>query len=70
MAIETYTEQLERVQAAIAAIEGGAQSYAIGNRSLTRADLGELYERETKLRRDVARETRGGLGVQYAHPQR
>ena len=50
MAIETYTVQLERVQAAIAAIEGGAQSYSIADRALSRANLADLYKREKYLR--------------------
>ena len=65
MAIKTYTEQLEEVQTAISAILGGAQSYAIGNRSLTRANLKELYAQEERLLKLVARETAGGLGIQY-----
>lgn len=69
MAVESYTVQLERVQAAIAAIEGGAQSYSIGSRSLTRANLSELYEREERLLGKVARETRGGgIRVRLATP--
>lgn len=49
MAIKTYTEQLESVQAAIAAIEGGAQSHSINGRAMSRADLGTLYAREERL---------------------
>ena len=49
MAIETILEQLERVQTAIKKIESGAQAYSHAGRSLTRADLPRLYEREEKL---------------------
>lgn len=56
----TYQQQLESVQAAIAAIEGGAQSYSIAGRSLSRADLSALYEREKYLIGQAARELRGG----------
>ena len=70
MAIKTYEQQLEEVQAAISAIEGGAQSYSIGGRSLARADLKTLYEREKQLRSDVAREKRGGMPVKRGVPQR
>lgn len=58
---KTYTEQLESVQAAIAAIESGAQSYrdSSGNQ-LNRGDLDVLYRREAKLRPLAAREARGG----------
>lgn len=62
MAIKTYTEQLESVQAAIEAIEGGAQSYAIGGRSMTRADLGTLYAREEALMPKALREASGRTG--------
>jgi hypothetical protein len=60
MAIKTYTEQLESVQAAIDKIESGGQAYSIGGRSLTRADLPTLYAREKQLRALVDRENRGG----------
>ncbi len=63
MAIESYTTQLERVQLAIAKIEGGAQSYTTASgRQLSRGDLAELYEREQWLRAQVARETGGSSG--------
>ena len=69
MAVKTYAQQLEDVQTAIAAIEGGAQSYSIGNRALSRADLKTLYAREQWLRKMADREDRGGLKVSYAHPE-
>lgn len=56
----TYTEQLASVQAAIATIEGGAQSYAIEGRSVSRGDLETLYKRESWLRKMADREARGG----------
>lgn len=65
MAVKTYTEQLESVQAAIEAIETGAQSYAIAGRSLTRANLPDLYKREERLLALVERETNTGLVVKY-----
>ena len=49
MALASTQTQLETVQTAIAAIEGGAQSYSISGRSLTRADLPSLYKREREL---------------------
>lgn len=49
MALKTTLEQLESVQTAIAAIEGGSQSYQLGDKRLTRADLGMLYAREDRL---------------------
>jgi hypothetical protein len=60
LAIKTYTEQLEEVQAAITAIEGGSQSYTINGRSLERGDLDTLYKREAYLRTQVSRESAGG----------
>jgi hypothetical protein len=57
---KTYAQQLEEVEAAIEAIEGGAQSYNIDNRSLTRANLETLYKRQTYLKGKAAREARGG----------
>lgn len=67
MAIETYTQQLERVQATIAAIEERGQAYEIdtgvaGGRKLTRADLATLYAREERLRPLAASEADGRSG--------
>ena len=45
----TYAEQLDSVQAAIAAIESGAQEYTHRGRTYKRADLGTLYAREERL---------------------
>lgn len=57
----TYAEQLTRVQDAIAAIEEGGQSVHLpGGEQLSYADLDTLYKREKWLRRQAARETRGG----------
>lgn len=52
--VETLEIQLDRVQKAIAVIESGAQSYTIGNRSLTKADLKTLYNREEQLKNAIA----------------
>lgn len=57
MTVTSYSTQLESVQAAIAAIEGGAQSYSIAGRSMSRGDLKTLYEREERLRALVERES-------------
>lgn len=46
---EALADQLTRVQAAIAAIEEGAQEYSIGTRRFRRADLPVLYAREKDL---------------------
>jgi hypothetical protein len=68
VAVEDYATQLERVQSAIAAIEGGAQSYSIAGRSLSRADLRTLYEREAWLRKMVDRVSRGGIRIRLGTP--
>jgi hypothetical protein len=53
---QTLAEQLENVQAAITAIENGAQSYSINDRSYNRGDLKILYAREERLQNRIARE--------------
>ena len=70
MAIKTYAEQLEEVQTAIATIETGSQSYSMGSRSLTRADLRTLYNREKWLRTMADREenSNGKVRIQYGMP--
>lgn len=71
MATESYQTQLERVQAAIAAIESGSQEYSIGagtSRTVKRGDLSTLYEREKYLRVMAERETNGGINVRHATP--
>lgn len=74
MAIQTNTEKLEQVQAAIAKIECGAQSYTIGeggaSRQVTRANLSDLYQREKELLWLVSREQNGGgIRVSYGMPK-
>jgi len=59
----TLAEQLESVQAAIAAIESGAQSTAVDGQTLTRADLKTLYIREENLLRKIDRADRGRTTV-------
>jgi len=54
---ETLASQLASVQAAITAIESGAQSASINGRQLTRADLKTLYDREASLLRRIDRAT-------------
>ena len=57
--IEKVETQLSRVQEAIAAIESGAQEYRIGGRSLRRADLVVLYQRERDLKQQLAEQQYG-----------
>lgn len=65
---EDLNTQLTRVQAAIAAIEGGNQSSTILGRTFTKADLATLYEREKFLLAEINRQARGGLKIQRAVP--
>lgn len=61
MAIETYTEQLERVQAGINTLETSlVESSTYGSQSLTRQKLETLYQREQWLRGKVVEETNPG----------
>ena len=57
----TTKGMLEQVNAAITAICAGGQSYRIGSRSLTRADLKQLYAMRSDLTAQVAAENSGGL---------
>lgn len=59
----TTQEQLYQINAAIAAIETGAQEYNIGSRHLRRADLSILYQERRALRRQLYEETGGSLTV-------
>lgn len=52
---------LENVNAAINAITVGGQSYKIGSRSLTRADLKQLYAMRNDLIAQEAAENKSGL---------
>lgn len=61
---ETLAVQLTRVQEAIANIESGAQSItAEDGRSLTRASLPALYEREKSLLNRIATEGNHGRTI-------
>jgi hypothetical protein len=63
MAIKTYVEQLESVQAAIAAIESGAQSFQLPDgQAVTKGDLATLYAREQRLMPLATREAAGRTG--------
>lgn len=57
----TTQELLDSVNAAIVAVTVGGQSYKIGSRSLTRADLKQLYSMRNDLMGQVASETSTGL---------
>lgn len=57
----TQEEQLEAVNEAIYTILVGGQSYKIGSRSLTRADLSELYAMQKALRSEIENDGDTGL---------
>ncbi len=54
-------EMLEEVNNAISAVLVGGQSYKIGSRNLTRADLKELYKMKNDLQAQLSQETSTGL---------
>jgi hypothetical protein len=72
MALQTTAEQIEQLQAAIAKIETGGQSYTIqgasGGVTYTRADLATLYQRLDRLQATLSRETSGGMRVRLLRP--
>lgn len=49
----TVQERLDQVNTAIESILAGGQSYKIGSRQLTRADLSKLYEMQQDLQAQV-----------------
>ena len=53
--------ELSQINTAITMILGGAQSYTIGSRSITRADLKTLYKRKDTLD-DLITSLSGGSG--------
>jgi hypothetical protein len=57
----TTKDMLDSVNAAIMAIAVGGQSYKIGSRSLTRADLKQLYNIKNDLTAQLQSETSGSL---------
>ena len=59
--MDTLEIQLERVRAAIAESEGGAQEYSIANRRITKANLATLYARENALKAEIARRDGGDV---------
>lgn len=68
MSVTSYSDQLVSVQAAIAAIESGNQSYTVMSRTFTKADLRVLYDREKWLRSQVSKQAAGGIRVQRVIP--
>jgi len=56
-------EMLDGLNKAIYAITVGGQSYKIGSRSLTRADLKQLYAMKNDMEAQIAREEAGDNGL-------
>lgn len=67
MEIENKKALLNDIETAIHAIMVTGQSYKIGTRSLTRADLAELRKMRTALQNEIAaaEEASGGLAGFY-----
>lgn len=57
----TASERLEEVNIAITKVLSGGQSYQMGSRRLTRADLGMLKEMRKELQAEVAAESESEL---------
>lgn len=60
--------ELVRLEAAIAAIEEGAQSYSIDDHTFTRAEYRMLCERRDRIQRQLTRATAGGIRVRNVVP--
>ena len=57
----TTKDMLDEVNSAITAVLVGGQSYKIGSRNLTRADLKELYKMKNDLQAQLSQENSTGL---------
>lgn len=65
----TDEELLALYDAALEAILIRGQSYTIGDRTLTRADVRWITAERDKVRRRVNRKARGGIRMRYGTPQ-
>lgn len=60
----TTASLLAQIEAAIEALlTGGASSYSIGSRSVTKLDLADLFEQRNLLLSQVSRETSGAFSL-------
>jgi len=59
MAVLTITQRLENIQTCIQEIETNGQSFSLGGRSMTRADLSALYKQESRLLGQYSLEVKG-----------
>lgn len=58
---KTAQERLEDIDNAIFAIEAGGQSYKIGSRQLTRADLATLYKMRDRTQEEINSQQSDGI---------
>jgi hypothetical protein len=61
--VTTTEEQLAKLEAAIDAIQGGAQEYSIGSRRVKRADYSVLCKEYRLLKQQQVQETSGDTFV-------
>lgn len=54
-------QELVEIKKAISKILNGGQSYRIGNRTMTRADLKTLYDMQTKVENEIAESEKGDI---------
>lgn len=59
----TLQEQIDQINKAISAIEGGAQEYRLGSRSVRRPDLSLLYKERRLLQQQLFQESGGATYV-------
>ncbi len=58
------SQRLAEIEAAITALTlGGAASYTVGGRSVTKFNLPDLYKLRTQLQFEVQRETSSGFSL-------
>jgi len=59
----TTQEQLDQVNTAITAIEGGAQEYQIGSRRISKPNIYNLYRERERLEQKLTQENSNGVFV-------
>ena len=60
--IDQLRAQLEQINLAIGKIEGGAQEYKIGSRTIRRGELATLYKERRQLQTELSHyENNGGI---------
>lgn len=56
-------EQINQINAAISAIENGAQEYSINGRRFVRANISALYSERAALNSQLAAQQNNGIGI-------